>query len=242
MAAEKPTRETCPGIDGLLKEKKAFAKEKPSDEILDFYNLGAAQKTERYEITAYENLIDMADALGRSAVVTQLETRERPTSIRIRVVRQLAGEVGREEQALRAKLPRLAAQAAELEAALVALDDEMIRAALGEPLSFGADQLVSRGHAIECRINAEDPDKDFAPAAGRLETYVAPGGPGTRVDSHCYPGWTIAPFYDSLIAKLIVWAPSREGAIERMDLPRARPGPPLPPSYARARAGAGGPR
>ena len=70
---EKPTPETCPGIDGLLKEKKAFAKEKPSEEILDFYNLGAAQKTERYEITAYETLIEMADALGRSEIVTQLE-------------------------------------------------------------------------------------------------------------------------------------------------------------------------
>ena len=67
---EKPTPETCPGIDGLLKEKKAFAKEKPSDEILDFYNLGAAQKTERYEITAYETSSEMAGALGQSAIVT----------------------------------------------------------------------------------------------------------------------------------------------------------------------------
>lgn len=57
-------------LTGLLKEKKAFAKEKPSDEILDFYNLGAAQKTERYEITAYETLIEMAGALGQSAIVT----------------------------------------------------------------------------------------------------------------------------------------------------------------------------
>ena len=65
--------ETCPGIDGLLKEKKAFAQEKPSDDILDFYNLGAAQKTERYEITVYENLIEMAHALGQSAIVAQLE-------------------------------------------------------------------------------------------------------------------------------------------------------------------------
>jgi ferritin-like metal-binding protein YciE len=70
---EKSASETCPGIDGLLKEKKAFAKEKPSEAILDFYNLGAAQKTERYEITAYENLIEMANALGRSEIVTQLE-------------------------------------------------------------------------------------------------------------------------------------------------------------------------
>jgi ferritin-like metal-binding protein YciE len=73
VLGEKPASEKCPGIEGLLKEKKAFAKEKPSDEILDLYNLGAAQKTERYEITAYENLIEMADALGHSEAVTQLE-------------------------------------------------------------------------------------------------------------------------------------------------------------------------
>jgi acetyl-CoA carboxylase biotin carboxylase subunit len=97
------------------------------------------------------------------------------------------------------------------------LIQEQIRVAAGEPLSVSQADLAVRGHAIECRINAEDPDRDFAPAAGRLDTYVAPGGPWTRVDSHCYPGWTIAPFYDSLIAKLIVWAPDRGAAIERMD-------------------------
>jgi acetyl-CoA carboxylase biotin carboxylase subunit len=97
------------------------------------------------------------------------------------------------------------------------LIQEQIRVAAGEPLSVSQEDVILRGHAMECRINAEDPDKDFAPAAGRLETYVAPGGPGTRVDSHCYPGWSIAPFYDSLIAKLIVWAPSRDEAIDRMD-------------------------
>src|SRR4051794_22090054 len=98
----------------------------------------------------------------------------------------------------------------------VDLIQEQIRVAAGEPLSVSQDDVVLKGHAIECRINAEDPDRDFAPAAGRLETYVAPGGPWTRVDSHCYPGWTITPFYDSLIAKLIVWAPDREWAIDRM--------------------------
>jgi acetyl-CoA carboxylase biotin carboxylase subunit len=98
----------------------------------------------------------------------------------------------------------------------VDLIQEQIRVAAGEPLSVSQDDVILQGHAMECRINAEDPDRDFAPAAGRLETYVAPGGPWTRVDSHCYPGWTIAPFYDSLIAKLIVWAPDRHGAIERM--------------------------
>ena len=96
------------------------------------------------------------------------------------------------------------------------LIQEQIRVSSGEPLSVTQDELRLSGHAIECRINAEDPERDFAPAAGRLDVYVPPGGPGTRVDSHCYPGWTIAPYYDSLIAKLIVWAPDRPSAIERM--------------------------
>jgi acetyl-CoA carboxylase biotin carboxylase subunit len=99
----------------------------------------------------------------------------------------------------------------------VDLIQEQIRVAAGEPLSVAQEDVVLRGHAIECRINAEDPDRDFAPTAGKLDTYVAPGGPWTRVDSHCYPGWTVSPFYDSLIAKLIVWAPDRERAIERID-------------------------
>src|SRR3954471_7801256 len=96
------------------------------------------------------------------------------------------------------------------------LIQEQIRVAAGEPLSVTQDDLVVRGHSIECRINAEDPDRDFAPTAGRIDTYVVPGGPYVRVDSHCYPGWTISPFYDSLIAKLIVWAPDRTQAIARM--------------------------
>jgi acetyl-CoA carboxylase biotin carboxylase subunit len=96
------------------------------------------------------------------------------------------------------------------------LIQEQIRVAAGEKLQYEQDQIELVGHSIECRINAEDPDRDFAPAAGKLDTYVAPGGPWTRVDSHCYPGWTISPFYDSLIAKLIVWAPDRDAAIERM--------------------------
>ncbi len=97
------------------------------------------------------------------------------------------------------------------------LIQEQIRVAAGEQLSVEQeDVLPLQGHAIECRINAEDPDNNFAPAAGKLDTYVAPGGPWTRVDSHCYPGWTITPFYDSLIAKLIVWGPSRDAAIDRM--------------------------
>ena len=97
------------------------------------------------------------------------------------------------------------------------LIQEQIRVAAGEKLSVAQDDVMPlHGHAIECRINAEDPDNNFAPAAGRLDTYVPPGGPWTRVDSHCYPGWTITPFYDSLIAKLIVWAPNRDAAIDRM--------------------------
>jgi acetyl-CoA carboxylase biotin carboxylase subunit len=98
----------------------------------------------------------------------------------------------------------------------VDLIQEQIRVAAGEPLSVKQEDVALRGHAIECRINAEDPSNNFAPAPGRLETYVPPGGPWTRVDSHCYPGWMISPFYDSLIAKLIVWAPDRDRAIERM--------------------------
>jgi len=97
------------------------------------------------------------------------------------------------------------------------LIQEQIRVAAGEKLSVSQeDVLPLMGHAIECRINAEDPDNNFAPAAGKLDTYVPPGGPWTRVDSHCYPGWVISPFYDSLIAKLIVWAPDRDKAIDRM--------------------------
>ncbi|GMA55851.1 hypothetical protein GCM10025858_03540 [Alicyclobacillus sacchari] len=73
-----------------------------------------------------------------------------------------------------------------------------------------------RGHAIECRINAEDPLRQFAPSPGTITTYLPPSGPGVRVDSACYQGYTIPPFYDSMVAKLIVWAPTREQAIARM--------------------------
>jgi acetyl-CoA carboxylase, biotin carboxylase subunit len=97
------------------------------------------------------------------------------------------------------------------------LVQQQLLIAAGEPLSIAQADIVPRGHAIECRINAEDPDNNFAPAAGRLDTFVVPGGPWTRVDSHCFPGWMVSPFYDSLIAKLIVWAPDRERAISRME-------------------------
>jgi acetyl-CoA carboxylase biotin carboxylase subunit len=94
---------------------------------------------------------------------------------------------------------------------------EQLRTAAGLPLSFGQDAVDLRGHAIECRVNAEDPDRDFLPAPGRLDVFVPPGGPGTRVDTHCRPGTTIPPSYDSLIAKVIVWGPDRESALDRMD-------------------------
>jgi acetyl-CoA carboxylase biotin carboxylase subunit len=93
---------------------------------------------------------------------------------------------------------------------------EQIRVARGEPLSITQDKVRLTGHAIECRINAEDPDRNFAPSAGLLEEFTPPGGPWTRVDSHCFAGWTVSPYYDSLIAKLIVSAPDRAEAVDRM--------------------------
>jgi acetyl-CoA carboxylase biotin carboxylase subunit len=93
---------------------------------------------------------------------------------------------------------------------------EQILVAAGEHLSVKQDELEFRGHAIECRINAEDPDRNFLPSAGRIEAYIAPGGPGVRVDSHAYPGYVIPPYYDSLVSKLIVWGRDRTEAIQRM--------------------------
>ncbi|MBV8074285.1 MAG: carbamoyl phosphate synthase, partial [Candidatus Eremiobacteraeota bacterium] len=93
---------------------------------------------------------------------------------------------------------------------------EQIRAACGEPLGYGQDAIALRGHAIEVRVNAEDPARQFAPVPGTLTTYVEPGGPGVRVDSAAFPGFTVAPDYDSMIAKLIVWAPTRDGARARL--------------------------
>jgi acetyl-CoA carboxylase biotin carboxylase subunit len=90
-----------------------------------------------------------------------------------------------------------------------------IRIAAGEPLGFSQADVVSRGHAIEFRINAEDPAHEFRPAAGVIERYLPPGGPGVRMDSHLFAGYEVPPFYDSLLGKLIVWAPTREAAIER---------------------------
>src|SRR3954466_16012233 len=93
---------------------------------------------------------------------------------------------------------------------------EGIRVAAGEPLSIGQDDVVLRGHAIECRINAEDASRKFAPAPGRIGHYREPAGPGVRVDSGVGPGSEITPMYDPMVAKLIVWDADREQATRRM--------------------------
>jgi acetyl-CoA carboxylase, biotin carboxylase subunit len=92
---------------------------------------------------------------------------------------------------------------------------EQLRIGYGEPLSVKQEDIEVRGHAIECRINAEDPDRGFAPTPGRLERYRVPGGPWVRVDSHCVPGTMVSPYYDSMIGKLIVWGPDRGTCIDR---------------------------
>lgn len=98
----------------------------------------------------------------------------------------------------------------------VDLVKEQIRVAAGEKLSFRQEDIKFNGHAIECRINAEDPDRNFLPNPGRIDAYLTPGGPGVRVDSHCYPGYSVPPNYDSLLSKLLVWGRDRTEAIQRM--------------------------
>ena len=93
---------------------------------------------------------------------------------------------------------------------------EGIRVAAGEPLSIKQGEVELRGHAIECRINAEDASKNFAPAPGRIAEYREPAGPGVRVDSGVGPGSEITPMYDPMVAKLIVWDVDREQATTRM--------------------------
>lgn len=93
---------------------------------------------------------------------------------------------------------------------------EQIKVAAGHPLSFKQEDVILKGHAIECRINAEDPEKDFMPCPGEIKGYIAPGGFGIRVDSHSYPGYKIPPYYDSMIGKLICWGRDREEARRRM--------------------------
>ena len=94
---------------------------------------------------------------------------------------------------------------------------EQIKIAAGQNLEFNQEQIQLNGHAIECRINAEDPTHNFRPSPGRITGWLPPGGPGVRVDSHVYTGYEIPPFYDSLIGKLIVWGKDRNTAIKRMN-------------------------
>ncbi len=91
-----------------------------------------------------------------------------------------------------------------------------IKIAFGEKLEMRQEDLVINGHAIECRINAEDPTKNFRPSPGQIEDLFIPGGYGVRMDSHVYSGYVIPPTYDSMIGKLIVWAQTRDEAIDRM--------------------------
>ena len=93
---------------------------------------------------------------------------------------------------------------------------EQIRLAAGEPLGYTQKQVTHRGAAIECRINAEDPDRDFAPSPGRIDRWQVPGGAGVRVDTHVVPGYRVPPNYDSLLAKVIVQQPSRAEAVATM--------------------------
>ncbi|MCK4532660.1 acetyl-CoA carboxylase biotin carboxylase subunit, partial [bacterium] len=93
---------------------------------------------------------------------------------------------------------------------------EQIRLACGEKLNIKQDKIQCKGHAIECRINAEDPERDFVPSPGMITGLVSPGGPGIRIDTHIHSGYQIPPFYDSMLAKLLVLDNNRQGAICRM--------------------------
>ncbi|MGB3613670.1 MAG: acetyl-CoA carboxylase biotin carboxylase subunit [Elainellaceae cyanobacterium] len=93
---------------------------------------------------------------------------------------------------------------------------EQIRIAQGEKLQMSQSDVQLKGHTIECRINAEDPDHNFRPNPGRISGYLPPGGPGVRMDSHVYTDYEIPPYYDSLIGKIIVWGADRPAAIRRM--------------------------
>ena len=116
---------------------------------------------------------------------------------------------------------------------------EQVRIAAGEQLSVTQEDVQIRGHAIECRINAEDASKRFAPAPGRVESYREPAGPGVRVDSGAEAGYEVLPLYDPMIAKLIVWDEDRESATRRMlralgefEIGGVRTLDPLPPGAA----------
>jgi len=93
---------------------------------------------------------------------------------------------------------------------------EQIRIAWGEELGYDQDSIELSGHAIECRVNAEDPERDFMPSAGTITALHLPGGPGVRIDSHIYQGYQVPPYYDSLLAKIITCGRNRAEAIVRM--------------------------
>ncbi|HET8522730.1 MAG TPA: carbamoyl phosphate synthase, partial [Thermomicrobiales bacterium] len=92
-----------------------------------------------------------------------------------------------------------------------------IRIAAGEPLNIDQKAVEPVGHAMEVRITAEDAAADFAPNIGTIDTYIAPGGPGIRVDSHLYTGYSVPPHYDSLLGKIIAWGATRDEAIARLE-------------------------
>ena len=94
---------------------------------------------------------------------------------------------------------------------------EQLMVAAGLPLTVRQRDVSPRGVAVECRVNAEDPARDFAPTPGLLTEFVPPGGQFVRIDTHAYPGWYVGPDYDSLLAKTVVWAPDRAQALARMD-------------------------
>jgi acetyl-CoA carboxylase, biotin carboxylase subunit len=93
---------------------------------------------------------------------------------------------------------------------------EQLRVAAGEALTFSQEDVQIRGHAVECRVTSEDPMRGFAPESGIIQNFLPPGGPGVRVDSHCYSGYFTPPYYDSLLAKVMAWAPTRDEAFDRM--------------------------
>lgn len=99
----------------------------------------------------------------------------------------------------------------------VDLIKEQIKVAAGLPLEFKQEDIQFNGWSIECRVNAEDVNKNFMPTPGKVERWIVPGGYGVRIDSFVYQGYSILPFYDSMVAKLIVWAPDRNEAIKKMD-------------------------
>ncbi|KXK58091.1 pyruvate carboxylase subunit A, partial [Micromonospora rosaria] len=94
---------------------------------------------------------------------------------------------------------------------------EQLHIAAGTPLRFRQADVRPTGVAVECRVNVEDPDRDFVPTPGRLDRFRPPGGPFTRVDTHGHPGYLVGPHYDSLLAKVVVWAPDRDLALCRLD-------------------------